>query len=157
MILGIVGPEKAKFTHAGFHRAIAAINRLIDHYQPKAISSGGCHLGGVDIWAEAVAKKAGCFDEKYIFLPKELKWKTGFEPRNIQIATASDVVVTLAVNRYHDEYAFEKFPCCYHCKRWDKSKSVADRGLDHVKGGGCWTRWYAHRLGKETRIVIIEV
>ena len=57
MILGIVGCEDPKFTTLGRRRAKEAIAGLIVKNKPDAISSGHCHLGGVDIWAERLASK----------------------------------------------------------------------------------------------------
>lgn len=51
MTLGIVGSEQAKFTSETEAKARATIRTLIAQYQSSLVVSGGCHLGGVDLYA----------------------------------------------------------------------------------------------------------
>jgi hypothetical protein len=146
MILGIVGAEAAKFTEYGQARAKLNIQYLIDRFEPTGISSGACHLGGADIWAEEAADYNGL--EKFIYPPKYLTWKY-YQARNIQIAEKSDIVVCLAVDKYPPDYVGMRFEYCYHCVRLNEP--------DHIKSGGCWTTKYARvKLGKEGRLVVIN-
>lgn len=148
MILGIVGAEAAKFTAIGERRAKQAIANLIERHKPLAVSSGACEMGGVDIWTEEEAKRQGCFDPAYIFPPLERNWERGFQPRNIKIAQASHVVVSITVDRFPPNFRGRRFPICYHCHRnGDKTP--------HIKSGGCWTMWHAKSIGKQMERIII--
>lgn len=151
VILGIVGSEEAKFTLGGTLRAIKAIQELVQQYGATGIASGHCHLGGVDIFAEDVAKDFDIFDRKLIFPAKVHTWShpQGFRARNIQIAKACDVCVCISVNKLPSDYKGMRFNTCYHC---------IQRGefVPHVKSGGCWTRWYAHDLGRKTELIVVR-
>src|SRR5262245_56883403 len=86
--IGIVGHEAKKFTAQGEEAARACIRRLLS--DPLSVMvSGGCHLGGIDIWAEEEADKLG--REKVVHKPTKLRWSGagGFEERNMLIATHS--------------------------------------------------------------------
>lgn len=147
MTLGIVGAEAAKFTKKGEAHAKALIHALIDTHKPTCISSGRCHLGGIDVWAEDIAYDR-CL-KTLIYPPKTRQWSSGYMPRNIQIARASDLVVCLAVLRLPDGFKGMTFPSCYHCTRRKEMR-------EHVKSGGCWTRWYAQEnLKKRGELVIV--
>lgn len=134
MNIGIVGHEAAKFTPETKHKAINIIEGLLSHCD--TVVSGHCHLGGIDIWAEMVADSIGA--QKLIYLPRTNAWASGYKPRNIQIAKASDVVHIIVVATLPDTYKGMRFSLCYHCG-----------SKDHVKSGGCWTGKYAQKLGKE--------
>ena len=145
MKLGIVGHESAKFTKETEQQARDHINRLLDLYSPSHVVSGGCHLGGIDIWAIEEAKKYGISEENCIeYRPATLRWSGGYKERNIQIARESDRVVCIVVKRLPEGYHGMRFPYCYHCKT-----------DSHVKSGGCWTAWYANDLGKPINIIEI--
>jgi len=148
MIIGIVGSEESKFTKIGAFRAKETILRLIRKYKANGVSSGHCHLGGIDIWTENIAKEDYIYDPNLIFPPKSLTWSYGYKPRNIQIAKASNVVVCISVDKLPEEYEGMRFPNCYHC---------ISHGLytPHVKSGGCWTMWYAKSIGKITELIVI--
>lgn len=137
MILGIVGHEAAKFTEWTEKQARLTINRLLDQYRPNRVISGGCHLGGIDIWAVEEAKNRAIATTEY--LPKTQRWEGGYKDRNILIATSSDVVACIVVAEYPQTYTGMRFDYCYHCK-----------STDHIKSGGCWTMKYAEKLGKKT-------
>lgn len=138
MIAGIVGSEASKFTDVTMIKAIKIITEIMADPLVTFVSSGHCHLGGIDIWAEDIAKALGKYDSKYIFPPRNLGWQTGYKPRNIQIAEASDVVHCITLKELPPSYNGMRFPKCYHCNT-----------NDHVKSGGCWTVRYAMKLGKE--------
>jgi hypothetical protein len=139
MRIGIVGSEEIKFTPQTRRAAHAVIHALL---RPgDSVVSGGCHLGGIDIWAAKIGRKLGLKTKEY--LPKKLNW-TGYKARNIRIAKASDLVVCITVRKLPKKYRGMRFPMCYHC------------GTDkHIKSGGCWTVKYAKGLGKETRVVVL--
>ncbi len=143
----IVGHAADKFTRDTQRKANSLLSMLVDLEQTDLLISGGCHLGGIDIWAE---EYANAFDvPKQIFLPNERSWGHGYKPRNIQIAEACDELHCIVVARYPDTYTGSRFlreglPYCYHCNT-----------TDHVKSGGCWTMHYARKLGKPGILHII--
>lgn len=140
--VGIVGHEAAKFTPVTEAIARQLIRQLLS--PPDAVVvSGHCHLGGIDIWAEEEADKLG--REKIIHPPREHSWERGYKPRNILIATSSDEVHSLVVEKLPAHYTGMRFALCYHCKR-----------DDHVKSGGCWTAKEARKLGKPGPIHVIK-
>src|SRR5687768_16385265 len=96
MNIGIVGAEGAKFTHEGEQLAKDFIRVALTHYPDPVLVSGGCHLGGVDIWAEEIADELGL--KKIIHLPKEHSWPH-YKYRNIKIALDSQVLWNITVNR----------------------------------------------------------
>lgn len=150
MILGVVGAEAVKFTKKGEAFAKLAIARYRLDFQASAITSGHCHLGGVDIWAEEEAKHAGIFDPVLIFTPAAQSWTKGYMPRNIKIAQTCDYLLNIVVDVLPKEYTGMKFKVCYHCM---KRNTIYD---EHVKSGGCWTYWTAiEQFRKAGRIVII--
>lgn len=138
-IYGIVGSEAAKFDD----RTEAIARDYIRQYLTTAskVISGGCHLGGIDIWAVEEARKLGIPYEE--FLPRSLEWKH-YKARNLQIARKSEVVVCITVAKYPESYKGMKFMTCYHCNT-----------SNHVKSGGCWTVKKAIELGKVGGVVII--
>ncbi len=138
--VGIVGAEAAKFDARTEAKARAIIRELLAPPE-SVLVSGGCHLGGVDIWAEeeyATLPDRCARPDPVIYLPAVLQWANGFKPRNIQIAMRSDVVHNITVARYPDTFTGMRFEICYHC-----------RTTAHIKSGGCWTARYAQELGKE--------
>lgn len=143
MILGIVGSEAAKFTEETEAKAKGRIAGLIIEYHPTLVVSGGCHLGGIDSWAIEIAKRYKIDTKEY--LPADLQWSTGYKPRNIEIAEASDLLVCITVKELPEDYKGMRFKLCYHCKT-----------DSHVKSGGCWTMKYAKKIGKETRLIVVE-
>lgn len=142
MTLGIVGSEQAKFTSETEAKARATIRTLIAQYQPSLVVSGGCHLGGVDLYAEEVSTLCGVPFRKH--LPKSRQWDGGYKQRNMLIAKDSDVVVCLTLKVLPPGYTGMRFKLCYHCGT-----------IDHVKSGGCWTVKYAQTLGKEGLVMVI--
>jgi len=124
MRVGIVGHEARKFTPETEAKAREIIRSLLS--PDDILVSGGCHLGGIDIWAEEEANKLGL--EKEIYLPAIPRWEGGFKQRNLKIARASDIVHCIVVADYPEGYKGMKFDYCYHCHT-----------SDHIKSGGCWT------------------
>lgn len=146
MIIGIVGPEGAKFTPETKKKAISRIYDILTWEGITGLCSGGCHRGGIDIWAEELAERLSI--PTYIYKPKHLRWADGYMPRNIKIADRSAEVHCITLRRfpekYHQHARFEDF--CYHCK-----------SDDHIVSGGCWTMQYAAKeLGKPIKLHVIE-
>ena len=63
--IGIVGHEAKKFNAETEAKAREIIRSLLT--SEDTLISGGCHLGGIDIWAEEYADKMNL--KKQIFLP----------------------------------------------------------------------------------------
>lgn len=141
MKIGIVGNAADKFSVKTARVAREAIREIIAEYAPSHIVSGHCHLGGVDIWAEEIAREMGV--KTIIHEPAVHNWTYGYMPRNILIAHDSDIVVCIVARDYPKSFPEEdRYLACYHCKR---------RRPPHTKSGGCWT---AMRAGfSEWRII----
>jgi hypothetical protein len=141
--VGIVGHEGAKFSIKGAAAAQAIIRELLR--DPTSVMvSGGCHLGGVDIWAEEIADELG--REKIVCLPKNLRWEPqGYKQRNLEIVYESDILHCIAVDRLAPTFTGRRHTECYHCGE-----------TDHVKSGGCWTMKQAKRQGKPTHLHIVQ-
>lgn len=140
-VLAIVGSEAAKFTPAWERTARRRIRETFLRFSPIRVVSGDCHLGGIDKWAIEEARKNGISVRE--FPPLKRSWKY-YRARNIQIAEAADIVLCITVRSYRNGYKGMRFPLCYHCKT-----------TNHVKSGGCWTMWYAKRIGKEIALIVI--
>lgn len=136
--IGIVGSEAIKFTFDGELKAKRLIRELIAKTGADEIVSGGCHLGGIDIWAEEIGRELGL--KVTVFKPENQSWEF-YKKRNLQIADTSDIVYCITVNKLPNTYKGMTFKLCYHCKS-DK----------HVKSGGCWTM---HRA-KEGHLYVIQ-
>lgn len=134
-VIGIVGAEAAKFTPEREHQARELIRAILYQQFVHGMTSGGCHLGGIDIWAEEEAKDLGV--PQLIFKPKNLRWSGGYRERNILIAKECTELHNIVVASYPETYTGMRFSRCYHCTE-----------QDHIKSGGCWTRNYAKKLGK---------
>jgi len=127
--LGIVGHEAAKFTLPMEAIARNRIRDAIEIYRPDHVISGGCHLGGIDIWAEEEARNYGI--EPTVHLPKWRQWTpNGYKERNLKIAHGSDLVLVIVAQDYHKGYQGQRFGSCYHCR---------DNRPTHIKSGACWT------------------
>lgn len=136
MIVGIVGSEGAKFTPETEYKAKQLIASILMRPEVTGFSSGACHLGGIDVWAEEIARSLGL--ECFIFPPANKQWSTGYKPRNIAIAKKSDELHCITLKELPPEYKGMRFPLCYHCGT-----------KDHVKSGGCWTVKLGQKLGKQ--------
>jgi hypothetical protein len=141
VILGIVGAEAAKFTRETEQAARELIRSL---FTPDVTSvvSGACHLGGIDVWAIEEAQKREL--PTLTFPPRHQSWATGYKPRNMKIAEASDRVVSIVVKTLPPTYTGMRFALCYHCQT-----------KDHIKSGGCWTVKYAKQIGKEGEVLVV--
>jgi hypothetical protein len=139
MIIGIVGSEEAKFTEMGKIAAKLYLRILINKPDVEEVVSGGCHLGGIDIWAAEIARELG--KPVTEFKPRHLTWNGGYKERNLQIAERSDVVYCVTVDKLPDDFKGMKFEHCYHCNK-----------DNHVKSGGCWTM----KKAKVGRLVIVS-
>jgi hypothetical protein len=135
MIVGIVGAEASKFTYEAEMAAKAKILQILTAPGVKGVSSGHCHLGGIDIWAEEIGQRLGI--GMYIYPPLHFRWDDGYKDRNILIARVSTEVHCITVRELPPGFKGMRFESCYHC-----------HSTDHVKSGGCWTAKYAERLGK---------
>lgn len=137
MIIGIVGNEAAKFTSGTEMQARKAIWAILSRPGVTGMVSGGCHLGGVDIWAEEEARMLGL--EVIVHYPRVHRWSGGYRERNILIAKQCVELDNIVIANYPPHYTGRRFTGCYHCGT-----------ADHVKSGGCWTQKYARKLGKQT-------
>lgn len=134
-VIGIVGSEAAKFTPETEAKARRIILSLLQQEGVTGVSSGACHLGGIDLWAQEIGESLGL--ATFIYLPKTHSWATGYKPRNLQIVNVSDEVHCITLKRLPDNYKGMRFDKCYHCN-----------ATDHVKSGGCWTMQQARKKGK---------
>jgi len=141
----IIGSARDKFTSITGEATKNLIKRLLT--KKDVLVSGGCHLGGVDIWAEEwadkIANKIG--ENKIIHYPKIRRWNGGYKERNLKIANDADVVYVIVVSEYPPEYKGMRFKECYHC-----------HSTSHIKSGACWTGWKADAQGKEVIWFIIH-
>lgn len=145
MRIGIVGSEQKKFTIGTEEKAREMIRILLRplSFPGDLVVSGGCHLGGVDIFAIDEANKMKLRTREY--LPPTRNWE-GYKFRNMLIAENSDVVYCITVKTLPLGYVkrgFESY--CYHCKT-----------NEHIKSGGCWTVKQARLLGKLGYILVVN-
>lgn len=141
-IIGIVGNEGRKFTAETEEKARKLIQILLTGAQ--GMTSGGCHLGGIDIWAEEIADALGI--PKIIHLPKYRRWDPdGYKDRNLRIVESCTELHNIVVAEYPPDYVGMRFDSCYHCPP----------SPSHIKSGGCWTMKQARRCGKKGVIHII--
>jgi hypothetical protein len=126
VIVGIVGSEAAKFTSETHRKAVELIDNILSEPGVTEVVSGGCHLGGIDIWAEEAGYAKGL--KVTVYKPVVLNWNEGYKPRNLKITNRSDVVHCITLKELPSGYNGIRFEGCYHCGT-----------KDHVKSGGCWT------------------
>lgn len=90
--VAIVGSEEKKWTPEQKKRAVELIREILSAYGNPVLVSGGCHRGGVDIWAEEAADDLGI--KKIIFPATKHRWSGagGYRERNIKIAETCDVL-----------------------------------------------------------------
>lgn len=144
--LGVIGNARDKFCPDTEAQAKALIRKLLLERPDNVLVSGGCHLGGIDQWAEEMADELGV--PKEIFKPTVLSWGApgGFKERNLKIAQTSDIVHVIVVKEYPPTYKDQRFPICYHCKALRPT---------HCKSGGCYTGMQAQKLGKQAEWHIV--
>jgi hypothetical protein len=152
MRLGLVGSEQAKFTPGSERTARWLIRELlagrttVTSTPATHVVSGGCHLGGVDIFAVEEAQGLGLSFTEH--LPTSRHWDRGYKPRNIKIARDAEYVVCITVDVLPLAYTGRlRFPTCYHCPPGERN---------HVKSGGCWTVKYARLIGKGGITLIVK-
>jgi len=121
--VAIVGSEEKYWTDEQKRRVKDIIRKILTSYLNPVLVSGGCHRGGVDIWAEEVADELGI--KKLIFPARVHRWsgKGGYRDRNIKIAKACDVIYDI--------------------------EPVQRKKLS----GGYWTLEYARKLGKKVSLI----
>lgn len=139
--IGIVGSEGKKFTSKTEAKAREIIRELLSEHD--VVISGGCHLGGVDIYAAEEGRKLGL--EVIEHVPAVKKWDGGYKQRNLKIVNDSDKVICITLKKLPDTYKGMTFKLCYHCGT-----------DDHVKSGGCWTMKQAKLAGKEWELIVID-
>ncbi len=164
MKIAIVGPQLSKWkSKEQIEKTKTIIEELLTSFlvtkQNPVLVSGHCPKGGVDIWAEEIAKKLGCCDPKFIFQAEVNKWEDqkvtessghtdiykGYKSRNIQIAEACDVLYCIVPKKIEPLWFPQKEGFCKHCEVFG-----------HTSNGGCWTMKYAKELGKEIHLIVIE-
>lgn len=150
MKIGIIGHGENKFTEKTKQEAKNIIRKIF-HIRKIAfldnlyLVSGHSPVGGVDIYAEEIAKE---MDIKLdLKIPKQHKWDAeyGYKQRNIDIAKDSDEIYIILVDKYPPNYKGMRFEKCYHCN-----------STDHIKSGACWTGRYAKKLGKVTKWYLLK-
>lgn len=142
-VLGIVGHGAEKFTPETEALARHAIRLAIRDFSATKVVSGASPMGGIDRWAIEEAEALGI--ETQEFPPAVHQWdgtkdKPGFKQRNMQIAEASNIVLSFVVAEYPPGYTGRRFKVCYH-------HSDEPATQNHVKSGGCWTAKYARSIG----------
>jgi len=144
--IGIIGHGADKFTEQAKEKAKLFIYKVLtEHNKDITLISGHSPVGGVDIWAEEIAKKLNIPTD--IKNPKQHAWdaKYGYKQRNLDIAKDSDIVIIILVDKLPISYKGMKFSKCYHCNT-----------NAHVKSGACWTGKQALKLGKKVNWHIIK-
>lgn len=144
--IGIVGHAEDKFNIQTRELALQVVHGIILSNPGAVIVSGGCHLGGVDKYAEYYADLEGRV--MVVHLPKKLQWSGGYRERNLKIARDSDEVHVVVVEEYPVEYKGRRFKHCYHCS--------IDVVPPHRKSGACWTARKAIMMGKPAYWHIIQ-
>ena len=149
MKVGIVGHGRDKFTPETEAWAREQIRCIIERHPDAIIVSGHSPVGGIDIWAEEMARSLG--REVDIKVPIQHSWdgEYGFKARNIDIAK-SDIVYVILARELPPDYKGRRFDGCYHCLRHGNTEP-------HVKSGGCWTGHKARELGNQAIWVIYPV
>lgn len=145
--LGIVGNGADKFTPLGVQRAQDWISKGLQRMSDVVVVSGRSPMGGVDVWAESIARLLGKATD--IYPPKTLDW-AGYRVRNLQIASHSDRIVVVVADRLPPGYVGMKFDYCYHCLKMGRDS------MNHIKSGACWTAMQALRLGRRTQWHIVS-
>lgn len=148
MIIGIVGSEQAKFTPRTEAAARDVIRQFLASGKYAGVTSGDCHLGGVDIYAREIAKEMRLPFRG--FPPAVHRWEgtakePGYHQRNMSIARLADHVICITLRELPPDYLGMRFPLCYHC-----------RTSNHIKSGGCWTVKYAAKIGKIGDVIVID-
>ena len=150
MNIAIIGHGKNKFDVRTRSKAYKIIRRILADHPEATIISGHSPVGGIDIWAENMAKALGY--KTLIFRPKQHIWEGpyGFRAQNIDIAENSNIIYVILVRDYPPDYHGKRFDICYHCVQHPEREHGK-----HVKSGACWTGWKGVELGKDVRWIVI--
>lgn len=140
---------------------------LVKELKVQVLVSGGCPYGGVDIWAEAIAKELGI--KTRIFKPQTRQWENkivvtqsgvltfiGYKERNIEIAKSCDILYVISprcqacggtgVHSSDDLGGLCTNTYCEKCK-----------GLGYTFNGGVWTGNYAAKSNTGVKVVRIMI
>ena len=98
------------------------------------IVSGHSPAGGIDIWAENIARQKNIPTDIY---PAKVNNISGFYARNKQIANNSDILYNIVV-KSPNSY-------CNHLKTYG-----------HIQSGGCMTQKEAQKKGVKTNLELVE-
>jgi len=152
MKIGIIGHGEDKFTEKTKKMAKLIIMVILREYlknisidEKLIVVSGHSPVGGIDIYAEEVAKNMGL--ELDLKIPRQHTWNAayGYKQRNLDIAKDSDKLHVILVDKYPPNYKGEKFNYCYHCHT-----------NEHIKSGACWTAKKAEGFKKKVAYHIIK-
>lgn len=143
--IAIVGADGRKWTENDPELVKCIIRHILTKYDDPILISGHCPLGGVDLWAEEVAKELEI--PVVLFRPRRNAWRF-YKERNVKIAEACDII-----------YDIEPPRSCHHCRGEGKIGDLICRfcGGDGAYSGGTWTLNYAKTLGKEVWKIIVSV
>ena len=156
--IAIVGSAADKFIPETEAKAREIINSILTEAQKKygdglVMVSGGCHLGGVDIFSEEESFKLKI--KTQIYKPQVLQWNRpgtyGFKKRNRDIAEHCNELHVVVPAKYPDSYTGFRYKACYHC-----GGPKDPRATDHIKTGGDWTANVAIHLRKKVYRHIID-
>lgn len=142
---GIVGNGADKFMADHAVMIGQLITRLLSDPPGQVLVSGRSPVGGIDVWAEDIAKILGV--PTCIYPPKTNTWSTGYKLRNLQIAEQSDRLHVIVAANYPPGYRGRWFSLCYHCARRAR-ENPGTYWTPHVKSGGCWTAIEVEKRGK---------
>jgi len=109
--IAIVGSSESHWTPDQKLKAMVAIKKILLYYNINEIIliSGGCPKGGVDIYVETIVDSLRI--NKKIYKPEVNQWndyvsqgihKKGYMSRNIQIASACDILYCIDPKGRHD-------------------------------------------------------
>ena len=134
----IVGPQADQWKTEYKEKAIQEIYRILslNYIDGIIYICGECPYGGIDIWAKEVTIKLGIKIESYP--PATKDWR-GYSQRNKLMAKICNICYCIVPWN-------PLVKCHYHYPYF----------LQHPQNGGCWTRKYANKLGKETHLVVIR-
>ena len=144
--LGIIGHGADKFTKQAEQTAKLFISKILTtHCGNVTLISGHSPVGGIDIWAEEIAKQLDIPTD--IKNPKQHTWDAeyGYKQRNLDIARESDILIIILVDKLPSNYKGMRFNSCYHCNT-----------STHVKSGACWTGKEALKLNKTVKQYIVK-
>jgi hypothetical protein len=149
--IAIVGSESKYWSNEQVPKAILKIHEILieacESWLNKKVTlvSGGCPKGGVDIWAEIIAKEMKLNME--IYKPEVEQWEDHYEP---------------SVNEYYD---IKRRATTVRKKGYKSRNMEIAEACDVLYcidpanrnwSGARWTMQEAEKLGKYTHLVLIE-